>query len=111
MLRWDTALVNSPVETFGLAAAEALDRGCTVLSTRNGGMESWGMSIPALYFRPGESGDVADLVAALAHMRSIQGPRSLSPDEADAFFAPLRPTVWARDFQKWIAEQRSKKRK
>jgi hypothetical protein len=94
-----------------LAAAEALDRGCTVLSTRNGGMESWGMSIPALYFRPGESGDVADLVAALAHMRSTQGPRSLSPNEADAFFAPLRPTAWGRDFQNWIAEQSSKKRK
>ena len=111
MLRWDTVVVNSPVETFGLAAAEALDRGCTVLSTRNGGMESWGESIPALYFRPRESGDVEDLVAALAHMRSAQGPRSLSPDEADAFFAALRPNAWARDFQNWIAEQSSKKRK
>lgn len=100
--RWDTLVVNSPVETFGLAAAEALDRGCAVLSTQNGGVSSWGNHLPGIRFRSGAWNDVPNLVDALAHCAQ-QAPLSLQDvEKCRTFFEPLRPQSWGADFSDWV---------
>lgn len=99
---WDTLVVNSPVETFGLAAAEALDRGCTVLSTKNGGVDEWARSAAPVFIRSGRWDDIEDLQQGLEFMRSDRGPKPWTSSEADAFFASLRPARWGADWQTWI---------
>jgi glycosyltransferase involved in cell wall biosynthesis len=100
--RWDTLVINSPVETFGLAAAEALDRGCAVLSTQNGGVSSWGTHLPGIRFRTGAWNDVPNLVEALELCAQQAPPSAQDREKCRTFFEPLRPKFWGADFSDWV---------
>jgi glycosyltransferase involved in cell wall biosynthesis len=100
--RWDTLVVNSPVETVGLAAAEALDRGCAVLSTQNGGVSSWGTLLPGIRFRTGTWNDVPNLVEALELCAQQTPPNAQDREKCRAYFEPLRPKSWGADFSDWV---------